>query len=151
MSERRIDAVAKATGIAKYSADIVLEGMAYAAATRSAYPSAVIESIDTSEAEKLEGVIGVFTAKDLPGGNLYGRRVMDVPILVADRVRWLGDRVAAVVATTREIAEKAAELVQVTYKELPAVTNADDAIAPNPVVIHEAPWDYKGAVAKPEM
>lgn len=151
MSERRIDAVAKATGLAKYSADIVLEGMAYAAVSRSPFPSAIIESIDTSEAEKVEGVLGVFTAKDLPGTNIYGRRVNDVPVLAKDRVRYVGDRVAAVVATTRQIAEAAAELIEVEYKELPAVTTALNAIEEVSPLVHEAPWDYKGAVVTEAM
>lgn len=151
MSDRRVDAVAKATGAAKYTADIVLEGMAWAAATRSMYPSALIESIDTSEAEKLDGVIAVYTAKDLPGGNLYGRRVMDVPILASDKVRYLGDRVAAVVATSREVAEAAADLVYVSYKELPHLSDPNEAIAEDSILIHEAPWQYKGSVVKPEM
>lgn len=146
MSGRRIDAVAKATGTAKYSADVVLDGMAYAAVNRSPYPSALIEGIDTSAAEQMKGVIGVFTAKDLPGTNIYGRRVIDVPILANGRVRCVGDRVAAVVAVSREIAEAAAELVEVTYKELPAIITAPDALAPDSVLVHESPWNYKGAV-----
>lgn len=148
MSERRIDAVAKATGVAKYSADVVLDGMAYAAVNRSPYPSALIERIDTSAAERMEGVIGVFTAKDLPGTNIYGRRVMDVPILASERVRCVGDRVVAVVAVSREIAEAAAEIVEVNYKELPAVITAQQAMAPDSILVHETPWLYKGSVVK---
>lgn len=151
MSERRIDAVAKATGAAKYTADIVLEGMAFAAVKRSDFPSAIIKSIDTSAAEKIEGVLGVYTAKDLPGGaNLYGRRVFDVPILAAERVRRVGDPIAAVVATSREIAEAAAELVEVTYEELQAVTTASQALLPDAPAIHDKPWEYEGAVVSAE-
>ncbi len=152
MSERRIDAVAKATGAAKYTADVVLEGMTFAAVKRSDYPSALIEDIDISVAKEIEGVLGVFTSKDLPGGaNLYGRRVFDVPILAEERVRRVGDPIAAVVATSREIAEAAAELIDVTYKELPVVATARDAIKPGAPLIHEKPWEYKGAVVTPEM
>ncbi len=151
MSERRIDAVAKATGAAKYTADVVLDGMVHAAVNRSDFPSALIEKIDTSVAEKVEGVLGVFTAKDLPGGAyLYGRRVFDVPILVNERVRRVGDPVAAVVATTREIAEAAAELIEVTYKEMPAVTTAREALKSSAPLIHDKPWEYKGAAVTPE-
>lgn len=147
MSERRIDAVAKATGAAKYTADIDLDGMVYAAVKRSDFPSALIKKIDTSAAEEIEGVMGIFTAKDLPrGANLYGRRVFDVPILVAERVRRVGDPVAAVVATTREIAEAAAEIIDVTYEDLPPVTTARRAILPDAPAIHDKPWEYKGSV-----
>lgn len=151
MSERRIDAVAKATGAAKYSADIVLEDMAYVAANRSPYPSALIESIDTSEAEQLNGVMGVFTWKNLPGTNIYGRRVIDVPILAGERVRFAGERVAAVVASTREIAEAAAELIRVEYKELPVVDTARKAVADGAYLVHERPWEFSGAVVTREM
>ncbi len=151
MSERRIDAVAKATGAIKYTADVVLEGMAYAAVKRSDYPSALIESIDTSVAEKMEGVLGVFTAKDLPvATNLYGRRVFDVPILASDRVRRVGDPIVAVVGASREIAEAAAELIEVDYKELPVVATAREAIVPGAPLVHEKPWEYLGAVATPQ-
>ncbi len=152
MSERRIDAVAKATGAAIYTADVVLEGMTFAAVKRSDYPSARIEQVDVSSALNVDGVLGVFTAKDLPGGaNLYGRRVFDVPILADERVRRVGDPVAAVVATSREVAEIAAERIVVTYKELPAVVTARQAIEPDAPLIHEKPWTYKGAVVTPDM
>ncbi|TAN23273.1 MAG: xanthine dehydrogenase family protein molybdopterin-binding subunit [Actinomycetota bacterium] len=151
MSERRIDAVAKATGASKYTADVVLEGMAYAAVKRSDFPSALIENIDTSIAEKMEGVLGVFTAKDLPvKTNLYGRRVFDVPILADGRVRRVGDPIAAVVGTSREIAEAAAELIEIDYKELPAVTTAREAIKSGAPLVHERPWEYDGAVVTPD-
>ena len=151
MSERRIDAVAKATGAAKYTADVVLEGTTFAAVKRSDLPSALIEEIDISPAKEVDGVLGVFTAKDLPGGaNLYGRRVFDVPILADGRVRRVGDPIAAVVATSREIAEAAAELIEVTYKELTTVATAREAIQPDSPLIHDRPWEYAGAVVTPD-
>ncbi len=151
MSERRIDAVAKATGAAKYTADVVLEGTTFAAVKRSDLPSAIIEEIDISPAKEVDGVLGVFTAKDLPGGaNLYGRRVFDVPILADGRVRRVGDPIAAVVATSREIAEAAAELIEVTYKELATVATAREAIQPDAPLIHDRPWEYAGAVVTPD-
>ncbi|NNN19015.1 MAG: xanthine dehydrogenase family protein molybdopterin-binding subunit [Acidimicrobiaceae bacterium] len=151
MSEGRIDAEAKATGTAKYTADIVLEGMAYAAVNRSDFPSAMIGNIDTTVAEKLDGVLGVFTAKDLPcSSNLYGRRVFDVPILASDRVRRVGDPIAAVVAVSREIAEAAAELIEVDYKELPAVTTAHEALQSGAPLLHDKAWEYRGAAVTKE-
>ncbi len=151
MSERRIDAVAKATGATKYTADIVLEGMAYAAVKRSDFPAALIENVDTSVAEKMKGVLGVFTAKDLPvTTNLYGRRVFDVPILASDRVRRVGDPIVAVVGASREIAEAAAELIEIDYKELPVVATAREAIVSGAPLVHDKPWEYFGAVTTPQ-
>lgn len=151
MPKGRIDAVAKATGTAEYTADIAVDGMAYVAVTRSPFPSAVIETIDTSAAMAMEGVLGVFRAKDLPGKNIFGRKVQDIPILASDRVRYVGERVVAVVATSREIAEAAAEVVEVKYKELPMIVDPRSALAPGAPLVHDRPWEYKGAVVRPEM
>lgn len=144
----RIDAYDKAVGRTVYAGDVVLPGMCHAALVRSPLPHARIVGIDTSEAEAMPGVIGVFTAEDMPP-VLYGRRVRDIPILARDEVMYVGQRVAAVVAETREQAEAAALMVFVDYEELPAVLDAEEAVAESSLLVHEAPWAFDGAVVKP--
>jgi CO/xanthine dehydrogenase Mo-binding subunit len=143
----RIDAWSKATGQSRYVADFELPGMVHAAMARSEMAHARIVSIDTSEAEALPGVIGVYTASDLSDG-LYGRSLIDTPLLARDRVRFVGERVVAVVAESRELAELAASMVVIEYEELPALFSIDEALAPGAIAIHENPAAYVGAVVK---
>lgn len=147
MSRSRIDAEAKASGRAQYVADISLPRMAHAAMVRSTMPHALIMGIDTSAARSCDGVIGIFAAADV-SARTYGRSLADVPILAREKVRFVGERVAAVVAETRAQAEAAAELVAVEYEPLPAVTTPAEALAAGAAAVHSAPWSYAGAVAK---
>jgi aldehyde oxidoreductase len=126
---RRLDALDKATGRAVYAADLVVEGMLHARALRSPHPHAEIVRIDTGRALLLDGVVSVLTASDVPGKNSYGRRLKDQSVLVERRVRQLGDAVALVVATSPEVAAAALPLIDVQYRELPAVFSAEDALA----------------------
>lgn len=146
--EPRPDAYQKASGQARYVADLTLPGMLHAAVVRSPVPHARITGVDPSAALALPGVAGVFTAADV-SPRPYGRAVKDVPILAAGRVRFTGERVAAVVAGTRRAAAAAAALVEVTYQELPAVLTAAEAIRPGAPPVHDAPWDYRGAAVSP--
>jgi CO/xanthine dehydrogenase Mo-binding subunit len=145
----RSDGWAKAAGDARYVADLALPGMLHVALTRSAVPHGRIAGIDTTGARAVEGVTGVFTAADVTSAS-YGRSVRDVPILARDKVRFTGERVAAVVATSRRAAEEAAALVDVEYEELPAVLSADEALAPSAPAVHDQPWAYPGAAAQPD-
>jgi CO/xanthine dehydrogenase Mo-binding subunit len=140
----RDDALAKASGATRYVADITLPGMLHVALVRSLVPHARIVSIDTARAKAADGVVGVFTADDVNPAS-YGRAVRDVPILARGKVRFTGERVAAVAAQSRRGAEAAAVLVDVTYDELPAVLSADDAISPGAPAVHDEPWGYPGA------
>ena len=140
----RTDAAAKAAGRSLYAADVTLPGMAHAAVVRSQLSHAHIDGVDAEEAGAMPGVLGVFTAADVTP-TTYGRSVRDVPILARERVRFVGERVAAVVAKTREQAEAAAAAVIVSYEELPAVFDPEDALRPGAPAIHEAPWAYPGA------
>ena len=97
----RTDAAAKAAGRSLYAADVTLPGMAHAAVVRSQLSHAHIDGVDAEEAGAMPGVLGVFTAADVTP-TTYGRSVRDVPILARERVRFVGERVAAVVAKTRE-------------------------------------------------
>jgi CO/xanthine dehydrogenase Mo-binding subunit len=140
----RLDATAKATGKTRYVADLTRPGMAHVAVTRSLRAHALIKSIDTSAALASPGVIGVFTADDVTPST-YGRSLRDTPILARGKVRFIGERVAAVVAESRELAEIAAGLVEVEYDDLPAAVTIDEALAEGAPRIHESPWEYPGA------
>jgi CO/xanthine dehydrogenase Mo-binding subunit len=106
-------------------------------------PHAIIHRIDTSQAETLPGVIAVFTAKDVPV-NEYGLIMPDQPVLCgpgsskpfAERVRFIGDQVAVVIAETEEIAAQARELIEVEYEDLPVVTNPLEAMKDGSVLLH---------------
>ena len=141
----RVDAAEKVSGQAIYAGDIQLPGMCHAAVVRSTEPRARLLAVDPGQALEQPGVIGVFSAADFPV-RLFGRRVRDVPIFASGAVRFVGERVAAVVAETREAAELAAVMVRVDYEPLPAVLDAEAALAEGAPAVHEAPWKYPGAV-----
>lgn len=143
----RLDAYDKATGTTDYVADLAVPGMLHVAVARSPIPHAQLGAIDSRAALAEPGVVGVFTARDI-GEPLFGRRVMDAPVLASGKVRYVGEPVAAVVAKTRRQAERAAALVQVDYQDLPVVASPQEAIRASSPAVHEAPWDYPGAVVK---
>ena len=126
---RKIEGLDKSTGRAVYTDDIVLPGMLHGKILRSPYPHARIVSIDVSEAKKLEGVHAVITGADIP--TKYGIipwTADDYP-LCTDRVRYIGDGVAAVAAVDEDQAIRALELIQVEYEELPAFLDPHEALA----------------------
>jgi CO/xanthine dehydrogenase Mo-binding subunit len=136
----QVDGVEKVTGRAKFTVDITLPHMLHGKIKRSPYPHAKIKSIDTSKAEALFGVRAVVTGKDFPNRKLSGS-IFDESPVPKDKVRYVGEPVAAVAADTLEIAEEAVELIEVEYEELPAVFDPEEAIKPDPpVVVHEG-WD----------
>jgi CO/xanthine dehydrogenase Mo-binding subunit len=142
-SVQRIDAYSKVTGEAQYPGDIDLPGQAMMKILFASRPHALIRSIDTSAAEALPGVIAVFTARDVPV-NEYGLIMPDQPVLCgpgsnkpfADRVRFIGDQVALVVAETEEIAAHARDLIQVEYEDLPVLTDVEKAIQRGAPLLH---------------
>ncbi|CCK79744.1 xanthine dehydrogenase family protein molybdopterin-binding subunit [Desulfobacula toluolica] len=135
----RIDTPDKATGKAIFTADISKPGMLYGALLQSPHPHAKILSIDTSKAEALEGVKAVITAKDA-GDVKYGVSPAryDENVFAIDKVRYIGDEIAAVAATSLETALKAVELIQVEYEILPAVFTVEDALKEGAPQVHEA-------------
>ena len=139
--EYRVEGPLKVTGAARYTADVSMPGMLWLAYTRSPRPHARIVSIDTSAARHVPGVHAVLTGAEL-GDVRLGRCLLDWPALARDRVRMVGDRVAAVAGESRAAAEDAARLVEVEYEDLPLVTlaNALDADAP---VLHPESDSYK--------
>ena len=124
------------TGEAKYATDAQMPGMLYAKVLRSRHPHARILKVDTSKAEKLHGVKAVVTAKDVPI-NLMGLCAFDRPIFASDKVRYIGDAIAAVAATDEDIAEEALSLIQVDYDVLPAVFDPMDSMRSDAPIIHE--------------
>jgi CO/xanthine dehydrogenase Mo-binding subunit len=135
---------AKVSGAVSYIADMDFPGQLYAKALRSPYPHAKLVRIDVSRAAALPGVRGVVTRDDLAGLNPYfGTAVEDQPVVVIDKVRCVGDIVAAVAADSREIAEEALDLIEVEYEELPAVTDILEAAKATAPIIHEQHVDKR--------
>jgi CO/xanthine dehydrogenase Mo-binding subunit len=134
--EVRVEGRAKVSGKTTYAADVRLPGMLWAAFTTSPHAHATVVRIDTTAARRVPGVRAVLTSADIGPGKRSGRRLQDLPLLAYDRVRFIGDRVAAVAAETREAAEEAARLVEVEYAELPAVIDPFAALASDAPVLH---------------
>jgi CO/xanthine dehydrogenase Mo-binding subunit len=133
-SEYRVEGPLKVTGAARYTADVQMPGMLWLAYTRSPRPHARILSVDTSAARLVPGVHAVLTGAEIGHVGL-GRRLLDWPALATDRVRMVGDRVAAIAAETKQAADQAAGLVEVEYEDLPLVT-LDNALAEGAAVLH---------------
>ena len=131
----RLDGIEKVTGEAKYVHDIKLQGMLYAKVKTSPYAHALIKSIDISKAKALPGVKAVLTGKD--AYQKLGIYMIDRPILACDKVRYYGEAVAAVAAIDIEIAEKAIELIDVVYEELPVVQDVEEALKEESPLVHE--------------
>jgi len=131
----RRDAQSQVTGQVRYTEDIRLPGMLHIKFLRSRYPHARILSIDTSRASAAAGVIAVITGRDVPF-NRIGAIRQDQPVLADDRVRYLGDPVAAVAAETEEAAFQALRHIDVQYEELPAVFDPLRAIEPGAPLLH---------------
>jgi CO/xanthine dehydrogenase Mo-binding subunit len=139
--EYRVEGPLKVTGAARYTADVTMPGMLCLAYARSDRPHARIVSVDVSAARQVPGVHAVLTGADI-GHACVGRRVLDWPAVATDRVRMIGDRIAAVAAETLEIAQEAASLVRVEYEDLPLVT-LDNALEGDAPVLHPDASTYK--------
>ncbi len=129
VSHPRPSAMVKACGVAQFTADIKLDGAAELAVARSTQPHALIRNIDVSKAEKMPGVIGVMTGKDIKGTNRLKYIVPDRPILCVEKVHSLGDPIASVLAETKAQALAAAAAVEVEYEPLPVLRTVEDAMA----------------------
>ncbi|HZQ07883.1 MAG TPA: xanthine dehydrogenase family protein molybdopterin-binding subunit [Anaerolineae bacterium] len=148
----RVDARAKVTGEAKYPGDVDIPGQLWMKVLFANRPYARIKRLDTSKALQAPGVVAIFTAKDVPV-NEYGLNVHDNPVLcgpdaLADTehfsreaqtiVRWIGDKVALVVAETERQAQHARDLIEVEYEDLPAVFDPREAMKAGAPQLHEA-------------
>src|SRR5438309_38049 len=123
-----VDAACKTTGGGKYTDDLSLPGMLIGKILHSPYPHAVIKRIDATLARAFDGVVTVVTGEDAP--NKYGILPVghDETALAVDKVRYVGDNVACVVAESESIAERAIELIAVEYQPLPAYFNPEESM-----------------------
>ncbi|MFB5758775.1 xanthine dehydrogenase subunit D [Paenibacillus medicaginis] len=133
---QRPDGPDKVAGKLQYLTDLSLPGMLYGRVLRSMYPHARILSLDTSMAERLEGVHAVLTHRDVPGLNLFGIATPDQPVFCDTVVRYTGDAIAAVAAESPQIAAAALELIAVEYEELPVMDSPEAALAPDAIHLH---------------
>lgn len=137
----RLDGIEKVTGEAEYVHDIKLKGMLYGKIKTSPFAHALIKSIDVSKAKVLPGVKAVLT-----GAEAYqklGIYMVDRPILAVGKVRYFGEAVAAVAAIDLDTAEKAIELIEIVYEELPVVQEVEEAVKPGATLVHEDLGNYK--------
>jgi len=142
-SIQRIDARDKVTGRALYPSDFSKPAQVYMQTVFAEKAHAIVKIIDTSQAEALAGVLMVLTSKDVPC-NEYGLMKQDQPVLCgpdsgipyADRVRFVGDQVALVIAESEEIAAKAAKLLRIEFEELPIVVSTEQAMQPDAILLH---------------
>lgn len=133
----RPDGKVKVTGELKYMTDLAFPSMLYAKVLRSEHPHAAIKSIRTERASELPGVKAVITYKDVPGLNRFGIVFPDQPVLCEDRVRYVGDAIAAVAAETEEIAVQALTFIEVEYEPLEVVDDSEKALEPGSLKLHE--------------
>ncbi len=131
----RIDAKTKVTGTAQYPGDLNLPGQLWMKVLWSRRPHARIKRLDTSQAEHAPGVVRILTAPDVPC-NEVGLIFFDAPVLADGIVRWIGEKVALVIAETEEQAAHARDLIQVEYEDLPVVDDPHVALDPNAPQVH---------------
>jgi CO/xanthine dehydrogenase Mo-binding subunit len=133
----RIGALERLRGMPIFGGDIQLEDCLVLRVLRSHRPHARILELEVEEARKIQGVEGVFTARDIPGKNLIGLITKDQPLLAQDRVRFVGDPVALVAARDEESAQRGLEAIRVRYQDLPAIFSPEEALAEGAVAIHQ--------------
>jgi CO/xanthine dehydrogenase Mo-binding subunit len=141
----RMDAPGKVSGTAVYAADFALPGMLYGAVLRSREPHARLVRVDVSRAARIPGVRAVITAADVPDVR-YGGAVKDESVFAHDRVRFAGQPLAAVAATSLAIATEALAAIDVVHEALPPILDVAAALAPGAPLVHE---DWAGYTALP--
>ncbi|MCC3372679.1 xanthine dehydrogenase subunit D [Cohnella sp. REN36] len=132
----RPDGPGKVTGGLAYLTDLTAPGMLHGLVLRSPHPHARILSVRTEAARSLPGVAAVLTRRDVPGLNRFGIARQDQPVFCEDRVRYVGDAVAAVAAKTPEIARRALGLIEVAYEPLPIADDPELALRPEAPQLH---------------
>jgi len=132
----RLDGPDSVTGGAIYTVDVALPGMLHAKLFRSSVPHAKIRRLDVSRARALAGVAAVLTADDVPTKR-FGFGVQDEELLAGEKVRYIGDVIAAVAAVNEATAEQALELIDCEYEMLPAALTVDEALQENAPLVHE--------------
>jgi CO/xanthine dehydrogenase Mo-binding subunit len=145
----RVEGEQKVGGGAVYAVDVSVPDMLWAKVLRSPVAHGRIRKIDVQKALKLSGVRAVLTSEDLLGAKI-GKKIVDMPILADGRVRYRGEKVAAVAADSEAIAEAALDLIEVEYEELPIVTDPLEAMTPEAPLLHPGLAEYKGLLHKIE-
>jgi carbon-monoxide dehydrogenase large subunit len=143
MPAPRVEGEEKVSGRAAYAGDKLLPGLLWVKALRSPIPHGRIKRIDTRKAEELSGVKAVITGQDVRGSRI-GKKIIDMPIVADDVVRFIGEKVAAVAAESEEIAEQALELIEVEYEELEPVADLLEALKPSAPILHPELASYTG-------
>jgi CO/xanthine dehydrogenase Mo-binding subunit len=143
----RVEGVEKVNGGLRYAADMVRPGMLWGKVLRSPYSHARILNVDVGKAKRLPGVKAVVTAADV-NSRLIGAVLQDMPVLAQDRVRYVGEEIAAVAAIDANIAEEAVHLIDVDYEELPAVYDPLEAMSADAPVLHPDYPSYRGPKTK---
>jgi CO/xanthine dehydrogenase Mo-binding subunit len=138
----RLDGPETVSGTAKYTVDMVLPGMLHVKLLRSPLAHASIRRVDASRARGLAGVAAVLTADDAPRKR-FGFSLQDEQIFASDKVRYIGDVIAAVAADTEAIAEQAVGLIDCDLEELPAALTPDEALRENAPLVHEQLHAYR--------
>ena len=138
----RTDAVDRVTGKAVYGEDVRLPRMIYGVLVRSTRPHAKLLSVDVGEALRLPGVKAIVTGRDTEMGY-FGYEVRDLRIFALDKVRYVGEPIAAVAATTPDIAREAAARVKIVYEDLPAVFDPEAALADGAPLVHDSLDGYE--------
>jgi CO/xanthine dehydrogenase Mo-binding subunit/aerobic-type carbon monoxide dehydrogenase small subunit (CoxS/CutS family) len=136
-SVRRIDAPSKVSGRLKYAGDMTMPGMLHVQVLRSPHPHARIVSIDASAALAMDGVESVITSADVPGQDGFGVFVHDQPIMARDKVRYVGEAIAAVAAEDALTAKRAVAAIKVVYEPLTPVFDPDEAMREGAAVVHD--------------
>jgi len=133
-----LDSVARVTGAVEYLVNLRLPNMLAGKIVRSAVPHAQLLKVEVSRAEKAPGVVAILTGADLGPKGSYGVAIRDQGVVARDRVRFIGEPVAAIAAESLDAAEEAAALIETEYQELPAVFDALAALQSDAPVLHEA-------------
>jgi len=139
--EVRVEGALKITGAAHYAGDYNPPGTLLARFLNSPLPHALIRSIDTTKARAVPGVHAVLTGADI-GPRRFGKVLYDQPVLAYERVRFIGERVAAVAAESLEAAEEAIGLISVEYDDLPSVFDGEEALRDDAPILHPGIADY---------
>lgn len=142
----RIEGAEKVSGRTRFTADLTLPGLVWGLTLRSPLPHAKIVHMDTSRSKALAGVKAVLSGRDIPDVRI-GRHMKDLPVLAREKVRFVGEKVAAVAAEDRDIAEEALSLIEIDYEDLPSVFDPAEAMQEGAPAIHENPGAYEGAPA----
>jgi len=135
----KVDAQDKVTGKAIYPDDIYFDDMLCLKIKRATHPHAYLRRIDTSKAEKLPGVVKIITAGDIPWVKNFGLIIKDQPVLVGigQKMRYMGDALAIVIAESKEVASKAVGLIEVEVEELEVISDPLRAMEKGAPLIHQ--------------